>query len=547
MIKELEIEFEKRDTFIRVEYSVKIDDQEIEFSGTLKPYHTGRDEEYEFEPGYFTNEASEKYYDDNWDKIEEQILDAFYMKKYKKGGIMKSRSKKESYQSKYANRGTSWTLDHNQHNKKESYEIPLNKRKSKSSQTTSSSSSSTKRKRYTYIPNGEIESITTWNGKEIKGSELLDGAYAKGNVKYADGGMMAKGGMSEHGLQKGDKIIDTSYYDENTIIVSNDGKSAFVNLNKGERYAEGGEIEKITCPVCKGDGEIFDEDIYKYVVCFNCDGEGYVMEEEEFAEGGMMAKGGMVDIETGDDIKIMFIKDTILDIYEDESQVENLESKEEYFKAGEIIEVNVYDFDDRNFAVQFGDGSISFIMKGFVKIVEINGDPILPMIYNTGGNIDHVLVKEVGEYKIYYNKSLKNYAIEYKKRIAPAFESIEDAELYIKSKEMEYAEGGMMEKYDDDDDDNFRYDLVNEISEDTIRGGLTYAEAEKLKSEYLKHNPNLNLRIYSTEFADGGMMAKGGRTYQSKYANRGASWTLDHYQFNKKEGYEKPLAKRKRL
>jgi hypothetical protein len=39
------------------------------------------------------------------------------------------------------------------------------------------------------------------------------------------------------------------------------------------------------------------------------------------------------------------------------------------------------------------------------------------------------------------------------------------------------------------------------------------------------------------------MMAKGGRT---RY-NTGRSWTLDHYQFNKKESYEKPMASRKRL
>lgn len=48
------------------------------------------------------------------------------------------------------------------------------------------------RKKYTYIPNSEIESITTWNGKEIKGDKLLDGAYAKGNVKYAKGGGVRK-------------------------------------------------------------------------------------------------------------------------------------------------------------------------------------------------------------------------------------------------------------------------------------------------------------------------------------------------------------------
>lgn len=44
-------------------------------------------------------------------------------------------------------------------------------------------------RKYTYIPNAEIESITTWNGKEIPGSKLLDGAYARGKIQYGDGGM----------------------------------------------------------------------------------------------------------------------------------------------------------------------------------------------------------------------------------------------------------------------------------------------------------------------------------------------------------------------
>jgi hypothetical protein len=46
-----------------------------------------------------------------------------------------------------------------------------------------------KRKKYTYIPKDEIESITTWSGKNITQEKILDGAYVRGNVKYAKGGM----------------------------------------------------------------------------------------------------------------------------------------------------------------------------------------------------------------------------------------------------------------------------------------------------------------------------------------------------------------------
>ena len=65
-----------------------------------------------------------------------------------------------------------------------------------------------KRKKYTYIPKDEIESITTWNGKNITQDKILDGAYVRGNVKFAKGGMspMAKLPDSPEGRMK-EKII----------------------------------------------------------------------------------------------------------------------------------------------------------------------------------------------------------------------------------------------------------------------------------------------------------------------------------------------------
>ena len=43
-------------------------------------------------------------------------------------------------------------------------------------------------RKYTYIPKDEIESLETWSGKTIPGDILMDGAYAKGKVKFANGG-----------------------------------------------------------------------------------------------------------------------------------------------------------------------------------------------------------------------------------------------------------------------------------------------------------------------------------------------------------------------
>ena len=56
-------------------YYVKGD---IGFDGRLRKYHSGRANEYEFEPSYFNDEESEAYYDENWESIEEEILNKFY-------------------------------------------------------------------------------------------------------------------------------------------------------------------------------------------------------------------------------------------------------------------------------------------------------------------------------------------------------------------------------------------------------------------------------------------------------------------------------------
>lgn len=77
-VEELEIEFEKEGNQTKVEYSIKINGNEYEISGKIVPYNTGRSEEYEFEPDYFEDKESERYYNDNWEKIEEQIINAYH-------------------------------------------------------------------------------------------------------------------------------------------------------------------------------------------------------------------------------------------------------------------------------------------------------------------------------------------------------------------------------------------------------------------------------------------------------------------------------------
>lgn len=65
---------ENGDILYDVNYQIKINNRIIEIEGTLNPYHTGRSDEYEFEPGVFNDAVSEKYYDENWETIESEIL-----------------------------------------------------------------------------------------------------------------------------------------------------------------------------------------------------------------------------------------------------------------------------------------------------------------------------------------------------------------------------------------------------------------------------------------------------------------------------------------
>lgn len=61
-----------------VDYVYTEGDSMIQFSGSLNPYHTGRDTEYEFEPSWFQDDESEQYYSENWEEIEDEILGKFY-------------------------------------------------------------------------------------------------------------------------------------------------------------------------------------------------------------------------------------------------------------------------------------------------------------------------------------------------------------------------------------------------------------------------------------------------------------------------------------
>jgi hypothetical protein len=120
-VKELEIEFEEEDNDILVEYKIKIDDKELEIFGKLKTYNSGRGENYQFEPDYFSDSDSEKFYDENWELVEDQIINA-YDTKYADGGLMakggsipnnyRGRTTEDIWNNLSENQRTHFMLDH---------------------------------------------------------------------------------------------------------------------------------------------------------------------------------------------------------------------------------------------------------------------------------------------------------------------------------------------------------------------------------------------------------------------------------------------------
>jgi hypothetical protein len=59
-----------------VTFTKELDNGEMfELTGQIKEYDSGRDIDYEFEPDYISNE---NYYSDNWEQIEQFILNKFY-------------------------------------------------------------------------------------------------------------------------------------------------------------------------------------------------------------------------------------------------------------------------------------------------------------------------------------------------------------------------------------------------------------------------------------------------------------------------------------
>jgi hypothetical protein len=238
--------------------------------------------------------------------------------------------------------------------------------------------------------------------------------------EYGDGGMMAKGGMTEHGLKNGDKIIGGKIIGT-TIRVHNDSlnEDARIDLNTGERI----------------------------VLTYNQKTKKW---EDKMADGGKMAKGGVMELSAN--------MQDVLD-----------EMKEKY-------NADDYDLDVDKQEVYFVDG-IGKEIKGSrisVKKIMANGGKMA-----RGGEVRYKMAgRNFGEeiensrkfrdalVKVYENQSGENtYPENFIREIALTGKIVKsDGSYYLK----DYSYKGTITKFEFLDDKNF-LNLLKYTNRPTIK------------------------------------------------------------------------------
>jgi len=81
---------------------------------------------------------------------------------------------------------------------------------------------------YKRLPSKKYDELDEISKNMLK-THIMDGQYAKG-------------GVTEHGLRKGDTITDDMFWSNEAVVRDSQGIKHKVNLEKGKRYAKGGSI-----------------------------------------------------------------------------------------------------------------------------------------------------------------------------------------------------------------------------------------------------------------------------------------------------------------
>jgi hypothetical protein len=68
------ITIEKKGRNLHVNYQKEVNGKLLEIEGSLIEQHDGRADFYEFEPSWFSNEECKDFFDENWESVEQEIV-----------------------------------------------------------------------------------------------------------------------------------------------------------------------------------------------------------------------------------------------------------------------------------------------------------------------------------------------------------------------------------------------------------------------------------------------------------------------------------------
>ena len=373
----------------------------------------------------------------------------------------------------------------------------------------------------------------SWEGKNIDD-------YIMYSDKYKRGGKMAKGGIFEHGLQEGDKIV--KQVDEKYLIVSSKGGVySVVDIEKGSRFIVGLDDSKTS-----GKRKSVKAGVKEAMEYIN-----YV-KSTKMANGGKFAQGGMLE-----DAKI-YVAD--LAEYNNGRLVGKWLDLSDYSSGAEVMEAIQEMLDEQTKKDKFGDVHEEYAIhdfEGFPRSFysEYMGESDFDQLYEIAKVADDanlpldVLMKAMSD--LGYEDNAKRVADEYSSSIPASMgnewrdfayewvdsvgiEGVSNIESYFDYEEfgsdirMDYSEEELEEMgYDDLSDEELGERNVEEIGgvenlpKKTLEMYFDYAKLGRdLQYDYTAIRGNDgDFYFFNRNFAKGGKVkyAKGGEVNNTRF------------------------------
>lgn len=367
----------------------------------------------------------------------------------------------------------------------------------------------------------------SWEGKNIDD-------YVMYSDKYKKGGKMAHGGVIQHGLQEGDKIVkevDNKYL----IVASKGGVYSVVNIEKGSRFIVGLDDSKTSGKrksVKAGVKEAMDYINY--------------IKSTKMANGGKFAQGGMLE-----DAKI-YVAD--LAEYNNGRLVGKWLELSDYSSGAEVMEAIQEMLDEQTKKDKFGDIHEEYAIhdyEGFPRSFysEYMGESDFDELYEIAKIADSsnlpidVLMEAVSDLgyednpervaEAYYSSipasmgnEWRDFAYEYIDSIGSITEAVSKPEYYFDFENfgsdvrMDYSEEELEEMgYNDLSDEELGEQMADEM------GGVKYLGEKLIETyfDYEKFGSELEYDFIAVRGKDGNFyffnrnFAKGGKVSENLY------------------------------